>query len=263
MTVPGKGVAPAYAERSAVLEAIHTSKHRAILRHEAHVEDCSSIGGSHLYFVVLGPGNEVAYYGGWGAHLPGFEVGVHFLAAIEPLPTPRSTKDAYACVPDRKVHARVIALLPIESAAEGTRLLEELGPRHLPKAQRIERMQAAVRQAAGALGVIERRSTPRGTGVPSDPSATTTQSNERRPTSSLVRIGEWVSLDRVSPCYPFSFAAPYRRRHERGAIRSSRARLPRSGEQREDRWCCEWLEEEVFVRRVALALRRNVVAAHQ
>jgi hypothetical protein len=128
MIVPGKGVSPAYAERPAVIEAIRASKHRAVLRHDAHVEDCSSIGGSHLYFVMLGTGNETAYYGGRGVHLPGFEVGAHFLAAVEPLPAPRSTKNAYACVPDRKVHARVIALLPVVSAAEGTGLLEELGP---------------------------------------------------------------------------------------------------------------------------------------
>lgn len=128
MTIPERGGAPAYVERSAVLEAIRVAKHRAVLRHEAHVEDCSSIGGSHLYFAMLGSGNEIAYYGGRGTRLPGFEVGAHFLAAIEPLPSPRSTKDAYACVPERKVHARVLALLPIESAAEGTRLLKELGP---------------------------------------------------------------------------------------------------------------------------------------
>ena len=127
MTVPEKGLAPTYVERSAVLGAIRAAKHRAVLRHDAHVEDCSSIGGSHLYFTVLGPANEVAYYGGRGTHLPGFEVGAHFVAAIEPLPAPRSTKSAVACVPDRTIHARVLALVPVDGPAEGERLVEELG----------------------------------------------------------------------------------------------------------------------------------------
>ena len=126
MVQPEKGSAPSYTKRALVVEAIRKAAHRALLVHDAHLEDCSSIGGSHAFFTVVEPAKGVAYYGGRGTHVGGFEPGQHWVASIEPLSKPVSVKDKAACIPDRTIDAKVTALVPVTSKDDGVRLLEEL-----------------------------------------------------------------------------------------------------------------------------------------
>ena len=126
MVQPDKGIAPTYTKRALVLAAIEKAPHRALLVHESHLEDCSSIGGSHAFFTMIEPAGGVAYYGGRGMRIGGFEAGKHWVASIEPLSKPVSVKNAAACIPDRTIHAKITAIVPVASKDEGLRLLEEL-----------------------------------------------------------------------------------------------------------------------------------------
>jgi hypothetical protein len=124
MVVSERGSSPSYTARAKVLEAIKKAPSRTILVHDEHVEDCSSVGGSHVYFSALEPAGAIAYYGGHGARLNGFTTGSHWLAAVEPLPVP--TSHSPPCVPNHTFHQRVTALVPIANVEEGQRLLEEM-----------------------------------------------------------------------------------------------------------------------------------------
>ncbi len=126
MVQPERGSAPSYTKRAVVVEAIRKAAHRALLVHDAHLEDCSSIGGSHSFFTMIEPTKGVAHYGGRGSHLSGFQPGQHWVASIEPLTKPTSVKDKAACIPDRIIDARVTAIVPVASEDDGLRLLEEL-----------------------------------------------------------------------------------------------------------------------------------------
>ena len=128
MVHPERGISPSYTERAVVLEAIKKAPHRALLAHEDHVEDCSSVGGSHAFFTMISPRKGTAYWGGRGTHLSNAsEKGGLWVASIEPLARPRSVKNAAFCIPDRTIDAGVTALVPVGSREEGMRLLEELG----------------------------------------------------------------------------------------------------------------------------------------
>ena len=126
MVQPEKGSAPSFTKRAVVLEAIRKASRRALLVHDAHLEDCSSIGGSHSFFTMVEPAKGVAYYGGRGTHLGGFEPGQHWVASIEPLGKPRSVEDKAACIPARIIDAKVTAIVPVADKEQGVRLLEEL-----------------------------------------------------------------------------------------------------------------------------------------
>ena len=82
------------------------------------------MGGSHAFFTMIEPAKGVVHYGGHGIHLPNaFEKGQLWVAAIEVLHAPASVKNEMWCVPDRRIEARALALVPVATREEGLRLV--------------------------------------------------------------------------------------------------------------------------------------------
>jgi hypothetical protein len=124
---PEHGTMPSYTERTLVLAAIKKAPSRAILQHDDHIEDCSSVGGAHDFFTPLEPGSGLAYYGGHGTHLPhAFTKGTFYLASIEVLARPTSVKNRTFCIPNRTITMRITAIVPLASAEEGVELMDAM-----------------------------------------------------------------------------------------------------------------------------------------
>lgn len=130
---------PQYTDRSVVLQAIKASTQRALIVADESIEECSSAGGSHVFFRLLEhrvvgakspplTKDGVVHYGGHGAMmmLQAFPKGGVWVASIKPLPRPTSVKNEPWCVPDRTIHARAVALVPVASREAGLELLRSL-----------------------------------------------------------------------------------------------------------------------------------------
>lgn len=116
---------PASTERAIVFERIRAASHRAVVVHEETIEECSGLGGSHVFFAISDPGSGVVHFGGHGSQLASaFTKGEVWVVAFEPITPPVSVKNEGWCVPDRKIDGRAFALLPVASREEGRRVVE-------------------------------------------------------------------------------------------------------------------------------------------
>jgi hypothetical protein len=109
---------PRDVDRSEALAAARASASIAVVRLEEAIEECSSLGGTHLFFVA--PGLR-AHFGGHGSTVR--PEGTLFVAGLSPLPAPISMKNEVWCIPDRIIHAYVTALVTVSSEEEAAALL--------------------------------------------------------------------------------------------------------------------------------------------
>lgn len=119
-----------YVGRDKALAAIRLAPVRVLVRLTAIVEECSSMGGTHVFFEAALSKElpfRTAHLGGHGAHvgpLQGMEL---FVAAVETHPPASFGNGRGWCLEKApRYDADVIALVPVRSDAEGMRLLEEL-----------------------------------------------------------------------------------------------------------------------------------------
>jgi hypothetical protein len=118
MTWVASNEGPREVDRIEALAAVRESRSIAVVRLEEAIEECSSLGGTHLFFVA--PGLR-AHFGGHGSSVR--PEGSLFVAGVTPLPEPVSVKNEVWCIPDRIIHAHVTALIPVSSEEEAAALL--------------------------------------------------------------------------------------------------------------------------------------------
>lgn len=129
---------PQYTERPAVIDAMKAGRKKdrlaiLLVSVDAKIEECSSAGGSHAFFVVLEPALSaeempVVHFGGHGTmlmHAFG-ERGQLWVAAVDIANQPYSSKNDGWCIPDRVVHGEASAMVPVATREEGRQLIEEI-----------------------------------------------------------------------------------------------------------------------------------------
>lgn len=117
---------PKYVERAIVLQTMRGAAHLDLLAFDEAVEECSSMGGTHAFFTATTSG--VVHFGGHGAPLQAAFTtkGELWVAALDVLDAPESVKNDKWCVPDRRIDARAVAMVPVASKEEGEALLRSL-----------------------------------------------------------------------------------------------------------------------------------------
>ncbi len=129
---------PQYTERPLVIDAMKASRKKdrlaiLLVSVDAKIEECSSAGGSHAFFVVLEPALSaeempVVHFGGHGTmlmHAFG-ERGQLWVAAVDIANQPYSSKNDGWCIPDRVVHGEASAMVPVATREEGRQLIDEI-----------------------------------------------------------------------------------------------------------------------------------------
>lgn len=118
------------APREKVIDAIRRAPGRVLVRAYASIEECSGLGGIHVFFHADAPSSVTpfkdAHLGGHGVHLSSdFAPGTLFVAGIQ---THSAVPFAWRgwCMDGMVADASVIALLPVRDAAEGMHVIETL-----------------------------------------------------------------------------------------------------------------------------------------
>ena len=116
--------------RDKALEAIKQTPVRVLVKVASIIEECSSAGGTHVFFEPAFSKElpfRTAHLGGHGAHvgpLQGMEL---FVAGVETHPPGSFGNGRGWCLEKAPAYdADVVAMVPVRSEAEGMRLLTEL-----------------------------------------------------------------------------------------------------------------------------------------
>ena len=118
-----------YVGRDKALAQMRRAKLRVLVKVSAHIEECSSMGGAHVFFVPAREGERpfsIAHLGGHGAHiLLGKEP--LYVASIETHPPGSFGNGRGWCLEEAPSYdGTVLAIVPVRSEDEGLRLLEKL-----------------------------------------------------------------------------------------------------------------------------------------
>lgn len=119
-----------YVGRGAALAGMKQAPVRVLVKIAAIVEECSSTGGTHVFFEVAFSKElpfRTAHLGGHGTHVGPFQGMELFVAGVEPHPPGSFGNGRGFCLEEApSFDADVVAIVPVRSEGEGMRLLTEL-----------------------------------------------------------------------------------------------------------------------------------------
>lgn len=138
ITVDYKTGRSEYVKREKALAALKQGNTRVLARITKILEECSSVGGSHVFFEPAFSKESpfaTAHFGGHGSHLVHAKGSLFgdehqlFVISVETHPPSSFGNGRGFCLEDApRYDADVLAILPVRSEGEGMRLLTELSP---------------------------------------------------------------------------------------------------------------------------------------